>query len=153
MWPPPNGDWEQKMRNYLVYKMARIVLVASIILLLPAVSKAAELYWDPGIGMSLRVPALYYFRDNGTGVRTTYPTGNLSYGTSVGFAWAANRNGVLSIRYVSGYTQVLQLLAYNRNRDTLTLQGYNRERRSTNWPWYGCRSGKMPSLLVATLCR
>lgn len=141
------------MRNYLVYKMARIVFVASIILLLPVVSKATEPYWDPGIGMALPVPALYYFRDNNTGVRTTYTTGNLSLGTAVGFAWTANQNGVLSIRYVSGYTQVLQLLSYDRNSDTIILQGYDRERRSTNWPWFGCRSGQMPALLVATLCQ
>ena len=34
-------------------------------------------------------PALYLFRADHTGVRTTYPTGSLSFGTPYGFSWKA----------------------------------------------------------------
>lgn len=139
------------MKYFSVRKLMGIVVCAGI-LLFAAVGNAA-VYWDPGVGMQIPVPATYYFRPNNTGVRTTYPSGNLEFGQPEGFAWVLNQNNVLLIQYPSGYTQALQLLAYDSAKDTYILQGYDREQRASNWPWYGCISGQMPPLLVATLCQ
>ncbi len=47
-------------------------------------------------------PALYRFRADHTGVRTTYPTGNLSFGTPYGFSWKA-AGDVVTLTFPSGY--------------------------------------------------
>lgn len=133
----------------------RSVLVGAGILLLSSLTirpAEAQAYWDPGIGMDIPVAALYFFKPDNTGVRTTYPSGRLEFGQPVGFAYTRDQNGALLIQYPSGYTDIYQLIAYDSQIDTYSVRGYDRSARASDWPWYGCASGQMPTLLVATLC-
>ena len=92
-------------------------------------------------------PALYRFRADHTGVRTTYPTGNLSFGTPYGFSWQL-AGDVVKITFPSGYTDLVTLAAYDSGRDFLT-----RTSSSTGvGPWYGCRSGQIPDIIAFALC-
>jgi hypothetical protein len=92
-------------------------------------------------------PALYRFRPDHTGVRTTYPTGSLSFGTPFGFSWQL-AGDVVKITFPSGYTDLVTLAAYDSGRDTLA-----RTSSSTGvGPWYGCRSGQIPDIVAFALC-
>jgi hemolysin type calcium-binding protein len=92
-------------------------------------------------------PALYRFRADHTGVRTTYPTGNLSFGTPYGFSWQL-AGDVVRISFPSGYTDLVTLAAYDSGRDLLT-----RTSSSTGvGAWYGCRSGQIPDIIAFALC-
>ena len=92
-------------------------------------------------------PALYRFRADHTGVRTTYPTGSLSFGTPYGFSWQL-AGDVLKLTFPSGYTDLVTLAAYDSGRDFLT-----RTSSSTGvGPWYGCRSGQIPDIVAFALC-
>ena len=92
-------------------------------------------------------PALYRFRADHTGVRTTYPTGSLSFGTPYGFSWQL-AGDVVKITFPSGYTDLVTLAAYDSGRDFLT-----RTSSSTGvGPWYGCRSGQIPDIIAFALC-
>jgi Ca2+-binding RTX toxin-like protein len=92
-------------------------------------------------------PALYRFRPDGTGVRTTYPTGSLSFGTPYGFSWKL-AGDVLTLTFPSGYIDQVTLAAYDSGRDFLT-----RTSSSTGvGAWYGCRSGQIPGILASVLC-
>jgi hypothetical protein len=92
-------------------------------------------------------PALYRFRADHTGVRTTYPTGSLSFGTAYGFSWKA-AGDVVTLTFPSGYIDQVTLAAYDSGRDFLT-----RTSSSTGvGAWYGCRSGQIPGILASVLC-
>ena len=92
-------------------------------------------------------PALYRFRADHTGVRTTYPTGNLSFGTPYGFSWKL-AGDVVTLTFPSGYVDQVTLAAYDSGRDFLT-----RTSSSTGvGAWYGCRSGQIPDILAFALC-
>ncbi|MDP9135124.1 MAG: hypothetical protein M3N56_09900 [Actinomycetota bacterium] len=92
-------------------------------------------------------PALYRFRADHTGVRTTYPTGSLSFGTPYGFSWQL-AGDVVKITFPSGATDLVTLAAYDSGRDFLT-----RTSSSTGvGPWYGCRSGQIPDIVAFALC-
>jgi hypothetical protein len=92
-------------------------------------------------------PALYRFRADHTGVRTTYPTGNLSFGTPYGFSWKA-AGDVITLTFPSGYIDQVTLAAYDSGRDFLT-----RSSSSTGvGAWYGCRSGQIPDIIAFALC-
>jgi len=106
-------------------------------------SAQTSYYFDYG-----SVPALYKFQANGTGLRTTYPTGKLSFGTPYPFAW--KRNGTqLVLQFASGYTDVITITGYSQQSDTIT-------RIAPGWgdsPWFGCTSGRVPPLLASQLCQ
>ena len=92
-------------------------------------------------------PALYRFRADHTGVRTTYPTGNLSFGTPYGFSWKL-AGDVVTLTFPSGYVDQVTLAAYDSGRDFLT-----RTSSSTGvGAWYGCRSGQIPDIIAFALC-
>jgi RTX calcium-binding nonapeptide repeat (4 copies) len=92
-------------------------------------------------------PALYRFRADHTGVRTTYPTGNLSFGTPYGFSWKL-AGDVVTLTFPSGYVDQVTLAAYDNGRDFLT-----RTSSSTGvGAWYGCRSGQIPDIIAFALC-
>jgi len=92
-------------------------------------------------------PALYRFRADHTGVRTTYPTGNLSFGTPYGFSWRA-AGDVVTLTFPSGYVDQVTLAAYDSGQDFLT-----RGSSSTGvGAWYGCRSGQIPDIIAFALC-
>ena len=86
-------------------------------------------------------PALYRFRADHTGVRTTYPTGSLSFGTPYGFSWQLAGDVVkISSRPWPR--------PYDSGGDFLT-----RTSSSTGvGPWYGCRSGQIPDIIAFALC-
>lgn len=100
-------------------------------------------YFDNG-----PIPALYVFRSDHTGVRTTYPTGTLSFGTAYPFAWSQKGNQML-LQFASGYTDLIQITGYDARTDTVY-------RNAPGWgdgPWFGCRSGRMPSIIANQVCR
>jgi hypothetical protein len=126
-----------------------VLLVAALLLAAGAHPRQAraQAYWDQG-GFA---PNLYFFRPNNTGVRTFYPTGRLSGGIAYGFAWSV-RGSYLTIRYVSGYTDLFLLRGYDRARDILYRTGVGRTAGLGPGPWFGCRSGRMPLLIARQLC-
>ena len=91
-------------------------------------------------------PALYRFRADHTGVRTTYPTGNLSFGTPYGFSWQL-AGDVVKLTFPSGYTDLVTLAAYDSGRDFLT-----RTSSSTGvGPWYAAVPAD-PDIIAFALC-
>lgn len=109
-------------------------------------------YWDAGTGMTVPVPALYFFRDNGTGVRTTYPQlGQLQFGQPYPFAWALQGN-ILILQFASGYTDRFQITAYDANSDVIQRIGIGRSQQWGQGPWFGCASGKIPPVIASELC-
>jgi hypothetical protein len=100
-------------------------------------------WWQPG-----QLPALYVFRTNGTGVRTTYPTGNLTFGQSFHFAWYLN-GSQLRLQFPSGHTDIFTLQGYNAQTDVFRQTGS----RQSPEALYGCRSGQMPQVIRASVCR
>jgi hypothetical protein len=112
-----------------------------------AAAAADEYWWQPasraGIG-----PTLYRFRPDGTGVRTTYPTGSFSFGMPSGFGWSKRGNTVI-MQFPSGYTDAFRITRYDRGADVLFQVGS----RQGTAPLYGCRSGRMPVLLAPHLCQ
>jgi hypothetical protein len=108
----------------------------------------AQAYWDRGNGYSAY---LYYFRPNQTGVRTHYPTGNLSFGMPFPFAWTRQGSNLI-LQYASGYTDAFQLTGYDSGRDILFRTGLGRTAQLGAGPWFGCRSGVMPPLIGSQLC-
>jgi hypothetical protein len=108
-------------------KLAKFILpiLFTSIFSLPALKSNAQTisgaYWDNG-----SIPALYYFRPNGTGVRTTYPQGGyLQYGTPYPFAYSF-RGNVLILQFASGYTDAFTINGYDRNSDTISRSGIGR---------------------------
>lgn len=99
-------------------------------------------FWQPG-----ELPALYQFRGDGTGTRTTYPQGSLSTGQPYGFAWYMNGDTLVT-QYSSGYTDTMLITGYDAQGDVLYQEGS----RQGPDPLYGCQSGAMPQILVNTLC-
>jgi hypothetical protein len=103
-----------------------------------------EYYWQEGPGT---FTALYKFRSDGVGLRTTYPTGTLAYGLSFAFAWRVTDEGVVVMQYVSGYTDTFTG-TYDEDDDTI----YQRGSRQGPAPLYGCGSGMMPSVIYHSVC-
>lgn len=99
-------------------------------------------WWQPGY-----VPAFYAFRADGTGVRTSYPTGQLSFGTSYPFAWYLSGDTLL-LQFPSGYQNVMVLTGYDPNGDELSQSGS----KYSPYSFYGCRSGVMPDLIWYSVC-
>ena len=100
-------------------------------------------WWQPGA-----FPALYKFRSDGVGLRTTYPTGSLSFGQSFPFAWS-QRGDLVVMQYTSGYTDTFRITSYDTRQDILHQVGS----RQGSAPLYGCRSGVMPPLIASVVCR
>jgi hypothetical protein len=109
-------------------------------------------YWDPGDGMAIPVPALYFFREDGTGVRTTYPQGGqLQFGQPYPFAWALQDN-VVVLQFASGYTDMFELTGYDEATDTIQRVGIGRSQQLGQGPWFGCASGQIPPMIATSLC-
>ena len=107
----------------------------------------AQYYWQPSSQFGLG-PTLYRFRSDGVGLRTTYPTGSLSFGQSFAFAWSRRGNQVV-MQYTSGYTDTFRVTGYDASRDILHQVGS----RQGSAPLYGCRSGVMPPVIASVVCR
>jgi hypothetical protein len=138
--------------------MKRLLYVAAMMLLLiwyTSPSSAQTItgpYWDNGDGMGMPIPALYFFRGDGTGVRTTYPQGGqLQFGTPYPFAWSFQGN-VLVLQFASGYTDMFEITGYDEGSDVIARAGVGRSQQWGVGPWYGCASGMMPPMIASTLC-
>lgn len=132
-------------RTNVIRVVAAIVIAISTGFASPRVNAQgikSTYYFDNG-----PIPALYVFRSDHTGVRTTYPTGTLSFGTSYPFAWSQKGNQML-LQFASGHTDLIQITGYDARTDTIhrIAPGYG------DGLWLGCRSGRMPSIIAYQVC-
>jgi hypothetical protein len=117
----------------------------------PSLAQLTQLegpYWDRGG----TVPNLYYFKSDGTGLRTGYVTGlSNASGSQFPFAWSL-QNNVLVLQFPTGYTDRFVITGHDQNRGIIYREG---EERSAAWgpgPWFGCASGQIPPLIAKSLC-
>jgi hypothetical protein len=133
---------------------AALFLLATSVFSQQVLAQQTVAYWD----QNSPLPTLYFFRlagaNPGTGVRTTYiPTLGLGSGRAEGFRFGIQPGNILLIQFVTGLTIVFQLGQYDPVHDILPRKGIDRESAGLGpGPWYGCRSGVMPPLIVAQVC-
>jgi hypothetical protein len=136
------------MRKFIY---AVLFLLATSAFSQQVVAQQVQVYWDSAGPL----PNLYYFRTTGpnanTGVRTTYPMRNLSFGEPFPFAFVVRGNNLI-IQYASGYTDVFRLDGYNSVLDIQFRTGLGQTALLGPGPWYGCRSGGMPVVIKVSIC-
>lgn len=95
--------------------------------------------------------ALYRFTPDGVngvfrGTRTTYPTDQLSFGQTFPFSWKVEGD-VLTLQFVSGFVDQIQLLGYNAQTDTVSRVS---QRGTGSTPWHGCGDANFPAFYQQT---
>jgi hypothetical protein len=94
-------------------------------------------------------PALYVFRADRTGARTTYPAGYRAPGRTFPFGWTVSGD-TLVMRFSDGWEDVISLRGYDRAGSKLQRSS---QRGGGNGPWFGCASGHVPAEVSNGACR